>query len=81
MNKVTNYWVSVIIQDNETSKPWLCANSNSCRSKKESLELVDNYRRNYRVLSAWVDIYFKNGNKQTVYHECYINSFGQIGGV
>jgi hypothetical protein len=66
-----SYWVSLIIQDKENSKPWLCAMSECCLSLDEAKKLIDQQRKNYRVLSAWVDTYYEEV-KETVFHECYI---------
>ena len=53
--KLTFYWVSLLIQDNEHSEPWLAAMTDSCISMKEAMDDVNKGRENYRVLSAWID--------------------------
>ena len=72
------YWVSLLIQDTENSKPWLSAMSSGCVSLEEAMETIERGRSNYRVLSAWIDIFDESGNKSTVFHECYVNSIGNV---
>lgn len=71
------YWVSLLIQDTENSKPWLCAMSNGCVSLEEAMKTIERGRNDYRVLSAWIDI-FDGGNKFTVFHKCYVNAIGNV---
>lgn len=72
------YWVSLLIQNTEHSKPWLCAMSNGCTSFEEAIETIKRVRKNFRVLSAWIDTFDDNTNKTTVFHECYVNVIGNI---
>ena len=72
------YWVSLLIQDTESSKPWLSAMSSGCVSLEEATGTIERGRSNYRVLSAWIDIFDESGNKSTVFHECYVNSIGNV---
>lgn len=66
------YWVSLLIQDTENSKPWLCAMSSGCTSFEDAMKTIKSGRSNYRVLCAWIDTFDKYGNKSTVFHECYV---------
>lgn len=43
--------------------------SSGCTNLGEAMETIDRGRNNYRVLSAWIDIFDENGNKSTVFHE------------
>lgn len=72
------YWVSLLIQDTENSKPWLSAMSSGCVSLEEAMKTVERGRGNYRVLSAWIDTFDENGNKSTVFHKCYVNAIGNV---
>ena len=72
------YWVSLLIQDSENSKPWLCAMTDGCISIEGAMELIKKCRKNYRVLSAWIDTFDKGNHKTTILHECYINALGNI---
>lgn len=72
------YWVSLLIQETENSKPWLCAMTDACVSLEESVKVIEKGKINYRVLSAWVDTFDNGNNKTTVFHECYINALGNI---
>lgn len=73
-----DYWVSVLIQDSENSKPWLSRMSDNCSNLSEAIEVIEKARNNYRVLSAWVDTYGENKVKTTVYHECYVDTLGNL---
>ena len=75
---MTQYWVSLLIQDNENSKPWLSAMTNSCSSMDEAKKTIYRGRKNFRVLSAWIDTFDKNNNKSTVFHECYVDAIGHV---
>lgn len=35
------YWVSLLIQDTENSKPWLCAMSSGCVNLEEAMKTVE----------------------------------------
>lgn len=72
------YWVSLLIQDAENSKPWLSAMSGGCVSLEEAMKTIERGRHNYRVLCAWVDTFDENNNKSTVFHECYVNAIGNV---
>ena len=74
MADVELYWVSLLIQDTENSKPWLYAITDSCLSLEEAREVIRKGKSNYRVLSAWIDTFDNNNAKTTVFHECYINA-------
>lgn len=70
------YWVSAIIQNECDKKPWLCAMSDSIIGLDKAKQQINFIRRNHNVLSAWIDIFDTNNNKQTVFHECYIDALG-----
>ena len=72
------YWVSLLIQDTENSKPWLLAMSSGCTSFKEAINMIKKGRSNYRVLCAWIDTFDERENKSTVFHECYVNAIGTV---
>lgn len=72
------YWVSLLIQDTDKSKPWLCAMTDGCTSLDRAMDVISSCRKKYRVLSAWVDTFNSKNNKNTVFHECYVNSCGMI---
>lgn len=72
------YWVSLLIQDKENSKPWVCSMSTGCISFEGAMELIKKGRSAFRVLSAWIDTFDDNTNKTTVFHECYVNVIGNI---
>lgn len=68
---VTLFWVSAIICENG-EKPWLCALSEGERSLEKAKEAVENLRKNYRVLYAWIDVFDEDEEKKTIFHECYM---------
>lgn len=72
------YWVSVIIQDESDKRAWLSAMSDSVLSIDKAMETIDKARKNYTVLSAWVDTFDENNTKQTVFHECYVDALGYV---
>lgn len=72
------YWVSLLIQNKENTKPWLCAMSDGCISLEGAIAIVEKSKQNYRVLSAWIDTFDTNDHKTTVFHECYVNAIGNI---
>lgn len=67
------YWVSYIVQETETSRPWLCALSEGVHSYEKALELIEFGKKKHRLLSAWVNVYDESKNKTTVFHECYLS--------
>lgn len=72
-----NYWVSLLIQDDEKSKPYLISMTDSAPYLKDAIEIIERTRKNYRVLSAWVDVFDENNSKITMFHECYVNVVGK----
>lgn len=72
------YWVSAIIQGYNNKKPWLCAMNEGQINFDESMSIINRLRDNYDVLSAWIDTFDVSGEKKTVYHDCYINAFGDL---
>lgn len=66
------YWVSAIIFDKSNTKPWLCAISTAQDTIEQAKHQLEFTRNNHNVLSAWIDIFDENDNKQTVFHECYM---------
>lgn len=75
---MTLYWVSCIIFDKGDRAPWKCSAYSSVTSYEEAMKLIDTYRKNHSVLSAWVDIFDSDMNKYTVFHECYVDALGNI---
>ena len=78
MKQKSLYWVSLIIQENEETKPWLCSKSSGFLTKEEAHNEIQFMREHDRVLSAWIDIFNEDNVKETVFHECYIDVFGNI---
>lgn len=72
------YWVSLIIQEDEETKPWLCCKSSGFLTIEEAHKEIQFMREHDRVLSAWIDVFDENDVKNTVYHDCYINVFGDL---
>lgn len=66
------FWVSFIIQDKGDTKPWLCAISTAQDTLEQAKNVIEYKRNIYNILSAWIDIFDENDNKQTVFHECYM---------
>ncbi len=69
------YWVSAIINDD---KPSLIACSSGEINLENALKTIENIRQNHIVLSAWIDTFDINNNKNTIFHECYVNALGQL---
>ena len=72
------YWVSAIIQNKGTEKPELMASCSGNLTFDKAMEEVSIVKSNFTVLSAWIDTFDDENKKQTVFHECYINAFGDI---
>lgn len=72
------YWVSLLIQDTEHSKPWVCAMTDGYINFEEAIKVIKKGRKRYRVLCAWIDSFDENGNKSTEFHECYVNAIGRV---
>lgn len=72
------YWVSAIIQNKDDRKPRLRAMSEGELSVDKAMRVIDRLKENHTVLSAWIDAFDENGIKETVYHDCYINAFGDL---
>lgn len=72
------YWVSAIIQNDEDKRAWLCAMNDSVCSIEQAMETINRARANHTVLSAWVDTFDENNDKETVFHECYVNIVGHV---
>lgn len=75
---MTLYWVSCIIFDKVDRAPWTCSSYSGVTSYEEAIKLIDTYRKDHRVLSAWIDIFDSDRVKKTVYHESYVDGLGNI---
>ena len=72
------YWVSAIVQNKSDIKPRLLAMNEGELSIEKAMEVVSRIKRNNTVLSVWVDVFGDNYDQQTVFHECYIDAFGDV---
>ena len=72
------YWVSAIVKNNTDVKPWLCAMTEGERNEDEAIEIISRLKEIHTVLSAWIDVFDENGNKKTIYHDCYVDVFGNL---
>lgn len=69
------FWVSAIVYNEGDKAPRLCAMSEGELNLSKAMEGIAFLKQNNRVLSAWVDTY-NDSLKSTVYHECFIDAFG-----
>lgn len=72
------YWVSILIQNSEDKRAWSCSFTTPALSLDEANKQIENGRKNYRVLSAWIDTFNSNDERITVFHECYVDVFGNM---
>ena len=72
------YWVSAIVQNKDNKKVWQLAMNEGELTIDKAMETITLLKENHTVLSAWVDVFDENNVKQTVFHECYINAFGNV---
>lgn len=72
------YWVSAIVLNDGDRKPWLLAYGSCQLSLELAVKEITNVKNAFTVLSAWIDMFDENNVKQTVFHECYVNAFGDI---
>lgn len=72
------YFTSAIIQSRSGGRPCLLAMSEGELCLEKAMEKIDSARKHYTVLSAWIDAFDENNKKETVFHECYINAFGDM---
>lgn len=72
------YWVSAIVQNEYDRTAWLLARYDGELSIDKAMKEIDYIRSYHIVLSAWIDVFDKNGVRKTIYHKCYIDSFGDL---
>ena len=72
------YWVSMIIQNEHDKRAWLCPMAESVCDTDEAEDLILKARKQFTVLSAWIDIFDSDGVKKTVYHESYVDVLGNV---
>ena len=72
------YWVSAIVQNKSDKDVWLCAMSEGELSMDKAMQVIDRLKEIDTILSAWIDVFDENGIKNTVYHECCIDEFGNL---
>ena len=51
------YWVSMIIQNEHDKRAWLCSMAESVFDTDEAEDLILKARKQFTVLSAWIDIF------------------------
>lgn len=72
------YWVSMIIQDGEGRRPWLCAFTDGISSLSVAIGRISIMREHHEVLTAWIDVFDEHNNKSTIFHECYVDVLGNV---
>lgn len=72
------YWVSAIVHDKHNKKPWLLSLYEGVLGLEKAMETISLIKKEHTVLSAWIDVFDENNAKETVFHECYINVFGDL---
>ena len=72
------FWVSIIMQNPDDKQARRCSMSDSVPNIEEAKIAIEVARKNFTVLSAWVDVFDENNVKETVLHECYIDAFGKV---
>lgn len=72
------FWVSAIVQDEGKKKPWLLAVNTGELTLTSAEKHVDFIKNNHNVLSIWVDKIDEDNNKETIFHECFIDAFGNL---
>jgi hypothetical protein len=75
---ITLYWVSAIVQNDTDDKAWLLSMSDSVISLEKAMDTINWIRTHHKTLSVWIDVFDENNNKQTIFHECYVNVFGYV---
>lgn len=71
------YWASGIAFDEKNDKkPWLWFCSECELSLEEAKRVIACAKENYNLISAWVDCLNENNESTVVYHECFIDAFG-----
>lgn len=69
------YYISCLIQ-NDDGRVWRCSGYDGCVTIQRAKEMIEKYRRNFTVLSAWI-----TEEDVLVFHECYVDVLGRIEGV
>lgn len=72
------YWVSVIMLDKTNNRPISLALGDCVTDIETAKEIIKRARNNYTIYSAWINTINENEEKQTVFHECYVNAIGVI---
>ena len=72
------YWVTAILLDEANQRPMSLAIGDYVSSIKEAKDIIQCARKNYTVYSAWINTINENEEKQTVFHECYVNAIGVV---
>lgn len=70
------YFPSAIIQND---KPRLMFTYTGEISLEKAMEIVNYWKTIHTILSVWVDAFNEDNNKETVFHKCYIDAFGDVG--
>ena len=72
------YWVSALVQGPNEPRAWLLSSTTSETTLKAAKDKILYMRSSYTVLSAWIDTFDSNNKKKTVYHECNVDTFGNV---
>lgn len=72
------YWVSVIMLDKTNNRPISLAIGDCVTDIETAKSMIHQARKNYTVYSAWINTINENEEKQTVFHECYVNAIGVV---
>ena len=69
------YYVSVIIQDENDKRAWRCSDCNGSSDFESAKELVEKYRSQHTVLTAWIT---DETGEKVRYFKCYVDILGQV---
>lgn len=72
------YYVSAIVFNNGCSKPWLLEDCSCNLTLEEAMKEIADIKTKFTTLSAWIYKFDENNTRQTVFHECYVDAFGNI---
>ncbi len=72
------YWASAIIINENNKKPKLYTTNMGEFNFDKAMTIIDKLKENNIVLSAWIDVFDKDNIRKTVYHDCFVDIFGNL---
>lgn len=76
--RMMKYWPHLLVQDENNGNVWLYASDEYKYDVESAKIFIEEGKKKYKVLTAWIDTFNADAERVTVYHECLVNIAGTM---